>query len=365
MAIYKRGEKYWYDFWVNKKRERGTTGHVHKRKAQVFHDDLQARLKRVALGLEVTITNTITIYDAYEKYLTDPELVANVRASSLYIKRTSWEGGDKRKQGSLVLKDIIKDAPLHTLGEKHVEIIRAECIQRNEQNRSINNRITQLKAFTKWCAKKKHLLFDPLAQIVKLDEPEQKHKLISDDDLDNLLATLPTWLREIVWIDWQVGIRLSNITALRYDQINFENECFEFAPDDMKKGKTTYIDLEPEVLEWFRNRRKAHPDEIYVWPSPYKKREHYTREHVTNVFSQHARAIGLECTFHSIRHTFATRWAESGMDLPSLGKLLSHKNLASTQIYVHVEDLHAQRQAKKKVVLQRKAPSLRLVQGAS
>ena len=124
------------------------------------------------------------------------------------------------------------------------------------------------------------------------------------------------------------------------------------------------------MVAWFKTRRAAHPNDIHVWPSPYWSRKSSedrprTSAGVGEHFTKYARDLGIDATFHSIRHTFATRWAESGMDLPSLGKLLSHKNLASTQIYVHVEDLHAQRQAKKKVVLQRKAPSLRLVQGAS
>ena len=115
MAIYKRNDIYWYDFWVAKKRERGSTGHVNKRKAQAFHDDLKARKKREANGLEVPIINKLTIYEALDLYLADPELIASCRASSLLTKRHVWLGGDRvnrpKKKGSLVLKDIIKDAP--------------------------------------------------------------------------------------------------------------------------------------------------------------------------------------------------------------------------------------------------------------
>lgn len=40
--------------------------------------------------------------------------------------------------------------------------------------------------------------------------------------------------------------------------------------------------------------------------------------------------------FHSLRHTFATRAAESGMDVKTLSELLGHKNPAVTlRRYVH------------------------------
>ena len=368
MAIYKRGEVYWYDFRVAKKRERGSTGEINKRKAEAFHEDMKSRKKREANGLEVPIINKLTIYEALDLYLSDPELIASCRASSLLTKRHVWLGGDRvnrpKKKGSLVLKDIIKDAPLHTLGDKNVDDIIRISGQHGAKISTVNSRIAQLKAFSKWCSKKKHLAYDPLADSGKLEQPEQAHKLIGDDDLQRLFASVPTWLREIIWVDWQVGARLSNIVGLRYDQVDYDNACLVFTPDEMKKGKAVRIDLEPVLVDWFRIRQLAHPDETYVWPSPYKDKAHYAAQHVSQTFSVHARRLGLNCTFHSIRHTFATRWAEDGMDLPALGKLLSHRSLASTQIYVHVEDLHVQRQAKKKITRTRKAPELRLVHHA-
>ncbi|MDP6584447.1 MAG: tyrosine-type recombinase/integrase, partial [Anaerolineales bacterium] len=40
-------------------------------------------------------------------------------------------------------------------------------------------------------------------------------------------------------------------------------------------------------------------------------------------------------TFHGLRHTFATRLAQSGEDLYKISKLLGHKDISTTQRYAH------------------------------
>lgn len=44
-------------------------------------------------------------------------------------------------------------------------------------------------------------------------------------------------------------------------------------------------------------------------------------------------------SFHALRHTFATRWIEFGMDVKSLSEVLGHASVQITlDIYVHSSD---------------------------
>ena len=52
--------------------------------------------------------------------------------------------------------------------------------------------------------------------------------------------------------------------------------------------------------------------------------------------------LGLEehhYSFHSLRHTYATLLLRQGCNLPTIQELLRHSSMASTQIYLHVEDV--------------------------
>ena len=41
------------------------------------------------------------------------------------------------------------------------------------------------------------------------------------------------------------------------------------------------------------------------------------------------------CRFHDLRHTFATRLAQRGIDLYKIAKLLGHEDISTTQRYAH------------------------------
>jgi len=49
---------------------------------------------------------------------------------------------------------------------------------------------------------------------------------------------------------------------------------------------------------------------------------------------------GLSMVMYDLRHTFATRAVERGVDLPKLAAILGHANLRSIMRYVHVSAQH-------------------------
>lgn len=91
-------------------------------------------------------------------------------------------------------------------------------------------------------------------------------------------------------------------------------------------------------------RRLENPGK-WVFPSDRKQGRHLTK--LNNSHDEACRDAGVSFVPYDLRHTFATRLAQSGCDLASLAAILGHSSLRMVMKYVHPTAEH-QREAMKK-----------------
>ena len=76
----------------------------------------------------------------------------------------------------------------------------------------------------------------------------------------------------------------------------------------------------------------------WVFQSPVKSGAHIAK--LVNPHNKVLAETGLVFVPYDLRHTIATRWVESGIDLPTVGAWLGHSSLASIMKYVHIRLAH-------------------------
>ena len=112
-----------------------------------------------------------------------------------------------------------------------------------------------------------------------------------------------------------------------------------------KGGKERMVPLSPgardAVILWLslRDQDEAHTKSTFLFPSR-GKQGHLTRIWFFQQIKKLALMAGVNAdkvTPHSLRHAFATHLLAGGADLRSIQTLLGHADIATTEIYTHIQ----------------------------
>lgn len=140
------------------------------------------------------------------------------------------------------------------------------------------------------------------------------------------------------------GIRIGELLALRWDDIDFKNRMMHITKTaciirrmqkkiviiDKPKTKTSFrvIPIPRQLLAVLRKMKGKNGAEYVVETRNHKMVEERSYQ---RTFKCILRRIGVPYhNFHSLRHTFATRALEMGMDVKTVSEILGHKNTSMT-----------------------------------
>ena len=163
------------------------------------------------------------------------------------------------------------------------------------------------------------------------------------------LCTEPDIYKTGVLLCMSTGLRIGEICALKWSDIDFENKLLQVSRTVQRIAvtgrKTRTVLLESEPKSSFSKREIPIADEIIKFLLPYRKPEGYLFKDTKpmeprtyqNKFAKYIRDAELpKSHFHILRHTFATNCIDSGMDVKSLSEILGHADVKITlNRYVH------------------------------
>lgn len=138
------------------------------------------------------------------------------------------------------------------------------------------------------------------------------------------------------------GLRVSELVNLRTDRISWEERFLRITG---KGGKTRLVpmgEMAAKALQnYMQKARYVLADEQHRVPELFlsNRGARLTRERIRQIIRKRAAEAGLsEHVYpHIMRHSFATHLLENGADLRVIQDMLGHADLATTQIYTHVE----------------------------
>jgi integrase/recombinase XerD len=132
------------------------------------------------------------------------------------------------------------------------------------------------------------------------------------------------------------GLRITEATTLEVNAIDGINGFIRVIG---KGNKERQVPLPQPVLAELRSLWKTHRDKRWLFPSP-RQEGPISRYALWLTFKQAVRAAGItrRITPHSLRHSYATRLLESGVDIRVAQILLGHARIGTTAIYTHLSE---------------------------
>lgn len=234
--------------------------------------------------------------------------------------------------------------------------------------RSRARHLASIRGFHRFLEDEKLCDSDPTGD---LDTPKHAKKLpvfLTLDEVELLLEApnLKTIAgvrdRAMIEVLYATGLRVSELVSLRGADINLLDG---FVLTMGKGRKERVVPLGKRAIEAVKSWLEVRPAMLHgreaaaLFVSPRGKG--FTRMGFWKLLRRHARGAGIAKAIspHKLRHSFATHLVERGADLRIVQAMLGHADLATTQIYTHVDQtrlhrMYAEKHPRSKITRKRK-----------
>jgi integrase/recombinase XerC len=205
---------------------------------------------------------------------------------------------------------------------------------------SVARKLSSLKSFYKFLARKKITLSNPVRAIKTPKITKRLPGFLTQYQTQKILDISGTDERSlrnraIVEVLYGAGLRASELVGLNISDVDFYNEMILVKG---KGGKERIVPLgsyaQKAVKEYLGIRRNKDNPAVFL---NLQGRRITTRSVQTIVKRLISRVSEASHTNpHTLRHSFATHLLERGADLRAVQELLGHSSLSATQIYTHL-----------------------------
>lgn len=207
---------------------------------------------------------------------------------------------------------------------------------RNYAPTSRKRALISIKSFYRFCEKKGYCKINITKDIehVKLEQKERTY--LTEDEVCSLFeATDDHVIRLIFQTLYYTGLRISECTNLRLQDVDFENNLIYVKQGKGKKDRNIPISdkLRPLLKDYKRLWRVNVGTDNYFST----KSGGICPSYVNRLLKKSTEKAGIKkhVTAHILRHSFASNLLKKGVDILRIQRLLGHSSIKTTSIYTH------------------------------
>ena len=325
MAIYKREETWWVSFTTpGGKRIRRSAKTSDKKQAQEFEDRLKAEYWRV-------------------QTLGDKPRRTWKEAAVRWSKDTAYKVDHEKDKSKLRWLDQF-------LGELYLDEIDRELIdhiaetKRDEPNSSepTANRYLALIRTVLRAARDEWEWVDRIPKVKLFTEPKRRIRWITREQADKLIAELPEHLADMADFSLATGLRQSNVSYLRWEEVSLERELVWVEAPDIKNGKALAVQLNETALAVLERRQSIDKTFVFTY------RGQPVARTSTKAWSAALKRAGISnFRWHDLRHTWASWHVQRGTSMRAIMELGGWSSYEMVLRYAHLAGDHLKEDARR------------------
>jgi integrase len=312
MGLHLRGRIWYADYYADGRRVQESTGTANERKAEKF---LALRISEVHRGVH-TRRVRVPLSELWERYFEYAK-----------VHKRSWKR-DEQMYGNL--SRILGQVNLDSITPSRVEDFQQHRV-REVSPATVNRELALLKHMLnlaeRWNLRQGQ---NPVRLVKFLAEDNLQFQTLSKEAEQALLACCPSYLQDMIVFALNTGLRCGDIFNLQWKEVDFDRR--RLSAFVQKTRRVLIIPLNDAaygVLEAWSAMRKG----------PYVFFNQMTSDRFRDLkagFKLACKQAGLEgVTWHTLRHTFASRLLAKGADIVTVKELLGHSTIVVTMRYAH------------------------------
>jgi len=322
MAIFKKGD-YWYiDYYVKGHRKRKKIGPSKKLALQVLKDVQIKIAKGEYLG--VYEEKKIPFNKYAEQYLNYSKVN---KAPSTYRRH------DKVNISNLT--SFFKEMYIFEITPQLIEKYKAKRLEKVAPA-TVNRELANLKHMFTKAIEWDYVKTNPVKMVKSLKEPPGRLRYLKPPEFEALFNSCADYIRPILVTALNTGMRKSEILRLKWADVDLKNRKITVVEAKNNESRIVPINktLYQELLSLFE---KAKGEYVFTDGNGHPFGD------IKKGFLAAVRRAGLEdFRFHDLRHTFGSYMVMQGADLRTIQQIMGHKDIRMTLRYAHLSSRHVQ-----------------------
>ena len=321
MGLVKRGKIWWMNFTYDGRRVRRSTDTSDKRLAEA-------------------ILAKVRVQIVEGKFFENPRLEDHTFEEMMgrYMRECSAAKSPKRAtrdRGSLNhLLPLFGDMVLNEITPKLLARYKTQRRLEQAAPATINKELQLVRhAFNlaarewEWCRE------NPMHRVSMEPVRNEVDRWLTLDEEDRLMAASSPWLRDVIVFALNTGMRQGEILNLQWQDVDFTRGTLVVMKS--KNGTRRTIPLNTTVYALLAAKQATigvSQGRVFTTPRGNSLKVRF----LAREFCEARDRAGIpDFRFHDLRHTFATRLVQRGIDLYKVQRLLGHKTTHMTQRYAH------------------------------